>query len=107
MGNPHWSRLKQELWPVEKSPQFELVFRQDMSPTGDVTGWNYLFQEDCTPQKGPVLDQLIKDCLKQRRGNRDKVLQSDHNPPSTAHCITPAEDVEESGAKLSFGRRKE
>lgn len=92
---------------MEKSPQQEQVFRQHMSPMGDAACWNILFLEDCTPWKGPVLDQLIKDCPKQRRSNRDNVLQSDHNPLSTAHCVTPVEDVEEPGAKLSFGRKKE
>lgn len=51
----------------------EQVFRQVVSPTGDAAGWIILFLEDCTPQKGPVLDQLIKDCLKLRRSKRDKV----------------------------------
>lgn len=106
MRNPHYSRLQQELWPVEKSLRQEQAFRQGMSPTGDAACWNILFLEDCTPWKGPLLDQLIKDCLKQRRSNRDKVLQGDHNPFSTAHCITPVEDVEQPGAKLSFGRKE-
>lgn len=50
------------------------TFGQDMSPMGDAAWWSILFLEDCTPWKGPVLEQLIKDCLKQRRSNRDKVL---------------------------------
>lgn len=78
---------------------------QDMSPMGDAACWNPLILEDCTPWKGPVLVWVIKECLKQIRSNREKVLQTDHNPLSTDHCIV--EDVEESGVKLSSERRKE
>lgn len=106
VGNPHWRGSSRNCGLWRRAPT-GAGFQAGYVPMADAACWSILFLEDCTPRKGPVLDQLIKDCLKQRRSSRDKELQTDHNPLSTAHCITPAEDVEESGAKLSFGRRKE
>ena len=46
--------------PVEREePTLEQVFWQDLQPCGDPC-WSSLFLKDCTPWKGPMLEQFVK-----------------------------------------------
>ncbi|GAB0206221.1 hypothetical protein GRJ2_003087700 [Grus japonensis] len=53
---------RRKLQPMKKSPSMqEQVFWQDLWPMGDPR-WSNLFLMDCTPWKGSMLEQFLKNC---------------------------------------------
>ena len=77
--------------------------------------WSSLFLKDCTPWEGPTLEQLVEDCLpwegphagagqeRQEDGAAETTCRKPHSP---SPCAAQAEEVENSGGKLSLGRRE-
>ena len=65
VGSPRWSRLlagPADLWPRgERSPGWSRFAGRTCDPTGDPR-WSSLFLKDCTPWKGPMLEQFMKNC---------------------------------------------
>ena len=63
MGSPCRSRLL--AGPVapwrERSPRWSKFAGRTCDPTGDPR-WSSLFLKDCTPWKGPTLEQFVKNC---------------------------------------------
>ena len=63
MGSPHWSRLL--AGPVdpwrERSPRWSRFAGRTCDSVGDPR-WSSLFLKDCTPWKGPMLEQFMKNC---------------------------------------------
>ena len=52
----------QDLWPHgERSPRWSRFAGRTCDSAGDPR-WSSLFLKDCTPWKGPMLEQLVKNC---------------------------------------------
>ena len=63
VGSPHWSRLlagPADAWR-KKSPRWSRFAGRTCDPMGD-PHWSSLFLKDCTPCKGPTLEQFVKNC---------------------------------------------
>jgi len=61
--SPHWSRLLAghvAQWR-ERSPCWSRFALRACDPVGDPR-WRSLFLKDCTPWKGPTLEQFVKSC---------------------------------------------
>ncbi|GAB0186393.1 EH domain-containing protein 4 [Grus japonensis] len=123
----------QDLWTHgEKSPCWSRFAGRTCDPMGD-RSWRNLVLKDCTPWKGPMLEQFAKNCGKDSGWRslwrtvsceRDPMLEqgksvmspppeeegaaetTDHNPHSLSPCATGGEEVEKLGVKLSPGRRE-
>ena len=58
MGSLRW----QDLWPhEERSPGWSRFSGRTCDPVGD-PGWSSLCLKDCSPWKGPTLEQFVKNC---------------------------------------------
>ena len=63
MGSLCWSRLLAgPVDPWKRSPWWNRFAGRTRDPTGDPR-WSSLFLKDCSPWKGPMLEQFVKDCL--------------------------------------------
>ena len=52
----------QDLWPHgERSPRWSRFAGRTCDPMGDPR-WSSLFLKDCTPWKGPTMEQFLKNC---------------------------------------------
>lgn len=62
--------------------------------------------EGCTPRKRPRLEQgrSVRSPSHEKEGAAEKVC--DQNPHSLSLCAAVVEEVENSGVKLSLGRRE-
>ena len=46
---------------MKRSPRWSRFAGRTCDPVGD-PGWSSLFLKDCTPWKGPTLEQFVKNC---------------------------------------------
>jgi len=106
VGSPCWSRLLPgPADPWRQEPMLEQAWD---------SGWSNLFLKDCTPWKGPTLEQFVEDCLLwegptleqgQSVRRKERQRQSDGNPHFLFPCTTGREEIQKLGGKLIQGRR--
>ncbi|KAK4810959.1 hypothetical protein QYF61_013367 [Mycteria americana] len=108
----------QDLWPLQ-DPCWSSPFLKDCTP------WKgpmlEQFVKNCSPWEGPTLENFVEDCLLwvgphagggeecEEEGAAETTCDvSDHNPHSLSPCAARGEDVEKLGVKLgvSLGRRE-
>jgi len=95
VGSLHWSKLLAV--PVarwkKRSPHWSGFAGRTSDPVGDPR-WNSLFLKDCTPWKGPTLEQFVKNCSLWEGLTLEKFMQ-DCLPWEGPHSGAGAECEEE------------
>ena len=76
MRSLRWSRLlSRPVDPWREEPTPEQVYWQGLWPRGDPR-WSSLFLKDCTPWKGPTLEQFVKNCSPQKGPVLEKLMDN-------------------------------